>query len=430
MQQKAIIVKRAKKGKDISTNEIEHLAKSSGYEIIDVLSQKRKEDKEYNIGEGKLHDVQIAAKENNADVVIFDNELGPYQMYNIGIYLSDEIEVFDKYTLVLHIFDKRSNDKISQLQVELAQLRYELPRAETKVRLAKRSEHPGFMGLGEYEESRERDIKDRIKNIKEKLEKLEKQHSKRRKKRRDDGFDLVAIAGYTNAGKSTLLRRLSDDHTIDENKELHKDFDPTAESTSNYFTTLDTTTRKMNFEKRDVLLTDTIGFISDLPKWLLDAFNTTLDNIYSADLVLVVADATNDTDDMIDRVSTCYDIITRNSDPSRTITVFNKTDQVSEKELMEKKTILEAIAPNPVCISARKDENISELKQRIHRALPPYEEDRILLPLNNKSMSLVSWLYNNAYVNNCEYTSSNVIIEYQGKKKTIQKVRSKAEDVI
>lgn len=430
MTKKAIIVKRVEKQKNISTNEIEHLAKSLGYEITDVLSQKRKEDKEYNIGEGKLHEVQIAIRENNADVVIFDNKLGPYQMYNVGIYLSDRVEVFDKYTLVLDIFSKRSNDKISQLQVELAQLRYELPRAETKVRLSKRSEHPGFMGLGEYEESREKDIKNRIKNIKQKLEKLEKQHSRRREKRRDEGFDLVSIAGYTNAGKSTLLRRLSKDHTIDENEKLHKDFDPTAESTGKYFTTLDTTTRKMDFEKRDVLLTDTIGFISDLPEWLLDAFNTTLDNMYSADLVLVVADATNNTKDMIDRVSTCYDIITRNNEPSRTITVFNKTDKVSEEELIEKKTILEAIAPNPVCISAKKDKNIRELKQRIHRSLPPYEEDRILLPLNDESMSLVSWLYNNAYVNNCNYTSSNVIIEYQGKEKTIQKVRSKAEDVI
>lgn len=428
VHKKAIIVKRVDKGKNISTKEIKNLAVSAGFNVVETLEQKREEDKKYNIGEGKLHSVQLSANKHNADAIIFDNELGPYQMYNIGIYLSDDIDVYDKYTLVLDIFEQRSTDKKSQLQVELAQLRYELPRAETKVRLAKRSEHPGFMGLGEYEESREKDIKDRIKNIKSQLTKYEDQNSRRRTKRRKDGFDLVAIAGYTNAGKSTLLRKLARDHSVDENRELHEDFSPTAESTDNYFTTLDTITRSMDFEKRDVLLTDTIGFISNLPNWLVNAFNTTLDNIYNADLVLVVADATRDTQDMIDRISTCYDIISENK-TTRTITVFNKSDQVSESELERKKQELEALAPNPIAISAKKNENIDKLKNRIHRALPPFEEDRLLLPMNDESMSLVSWVHNNAYVDSCEYTTSNVILTYRGRDDIIKKIRNKAEEV-
>jgi GTP-binding protein HflX len=317
---------------------------------------------------------------------------------------------------------------MSQLQVELAKLRYELPRAETKVRLSKRSEHPGFMGLGEYEESREKDIKDRIKNIKSKLSKYEDQNARRRSKRKNDGFDMVAIAGYTNAGKSTLLRKLARDHSVNENQKLHNDFDPTAESTNNYFTTLDTVTRRMDFDKRDVLLTDTIGFISDLPNWLVDAFNTTLDNMYSADLVLVVADATEDKNVMLDKISTCYDIISEKN-TSRTITVFNKSDKVSESELQNKKQALEAISPNPIAISAKKDQNIDKLKNRIHRALPPFEEDRLLLPMNNESMSLVSWVHNNAYVDKCEYTTSNVIITYKGRNDVVEKIRQRAEDV-
>lgn len=430
MSKKAIIVQRVDPKSNNDTSEINNLAKSAGYNIKKVLTQSRKEDQEYNIGDGKVHETYQSAEKFDADAIIVDNELDPYQMYNFGIYIRNDIDVFDRYTLILDIFENRATDKKSQLQVELARLRYELPRAETKVRLAKRSEHPGFMGLGEYEESEEEDIKKRIKNIKDKLDHIDNQNKNRRDTRREEGFDIVSIAGYTNAGKSTLLRQLAENHSVDENIKLHDDFNKTAESTGNYFTTLETTTRKMDFNKRDVLLTDTVGFIDDLPDWLINAFDATFNNIYESDLILLVSDITRDLGEIINRISTCHNIMSKNDNPQRVITVFNKCDKLSNNKIQDKIEKLDALAPNPVCVSAENGNNIEMLKSRIHRSLPPFEEDRLLLPLNDRTMSLVSWVYDNANVNRCEYMDQNVLIEYNGRKKVINKAQSKAKNII
>lgn len=429
MRGTAIIVQRVEPFQKPDTSEIEKLTKSAGYNIAAVLTQSREQDKEYNVGQGKVHESNIVAKEHDADVIVVDNKMGPYQMYNYGIYVPNQVEVLDRYSLILDIFEQQANTKKSQLQVELSKLRYELPRAETKVRLAKREEHPGFMGLGEYDEARERGIKNRIKNIKNELSKIEKKNSQRRDQRRESGFDLVAIAGYTNAGKSTLLRRLAEDHSVEENEQIHGDIDPTAESTQRYFTTLDTTTRRMDFDRRNVLLTDTVGFIDDLPEWLIDAFAATFDSIYSADLVMLLVDATEPIEDMRNKIATSHDVMSR-SNSTRILTVFNKIDQIPEDELYRKKGELDALAPNPVLISAKQGTNEEDLKQRIHRALPPFQEDTLLLPLEDETMSLVSWVHDNAHVNDCTYTSENVILDYEGREWVIEKAKSKAGEII
>jgi len=306
-------------------------------------------------------------------------------------------------------------------------LRYELPRAEAKASLARRDERPGFMGLGEYDESREEDIRAQISRIRDELDRIEETEQHRREQRRESGFDLVALAGYTNAGKSTLLRRLATDVDVDENEDVHPDLDITAESEDRLFTTLGTTTRKADMDQRDVLVTDTVGFISDLPHWLVESFKSTLDSVYRADLVLLVVDVSEPTAEIREKLVTSHDTLyERNEAPI--VTVLNKTDQVDDAELREKRAALSALSPNPVAVSARTGANVDALKDRIHAELPDYERERLVLPMTDDTMSVVSWIHDHANVSDVDY-GDQVVIEFEARPSIIEQSRAKAGEL-
>ncbi|MFW6385088.1 MAG: GTPase HflX [Halodesulfurarchaeum sp.] len=422
-----IIAKRVDEG-PADTEEIVQLAKAAGYEVLGECTQARRADPALQLGDGKVEELASLVVETGADTVIFDNRLGPYQTYNLGNRLPKGVEVVDRFKLILDIFGQRARTRKAQLQVELAELRYELPRAEAKVSLAKREERPGFMGLGEYDESRERDIKARISRIRDELEKIEKTESDRRAERRESGFDLVALAGYTNAGKSTLMQALAADLDVGANEELHPDLDPTAERNDSLFTTLGTTTRRLDMDRRDVLLTDTVGFISDLPHWLVESFKSTLESVYQADLVLLVVDVSEPIKEIREKLVTSHDTLyERNEAPI--VTVLNKIDEVDEAILEEKRAALSALAPNPVPVSATAGTNLDRLRERIHEALPERERERLVLPMTDGTMSVVSWVHDNAYVENVEYADEEVVIDFEASPAVVEKSRSKAGEL-
>jgi GTP-binding protein HflX len=427
MTRTAVVAKRVDSGAaDLS--EIRELARAAGYEVVGELTQSREEDAAFMFGEGKVEELAALVLEREADVVVVDNSVGPYQLYNIGTKLPDDIEVIDRFTLILDIFGQRAHTKKAQLQVELAELRYELPRAEAKASLAKRDERPGFMGLGEYDESRERDIKAQIARIKRELDAIADKEETRRRERRESGFDLVALAGYTNAGKSTLMRQLAADLSVDENEDLHPDLDPTAESENRLFTTLGTTTRRAETGTRDILLTDTVGFISDLPHWLVESFQSTLDSVYRADLVLLVVDASEPIEEMREKLITCHDTLyERNEAPI--VTVLNKVDRVDASELDEKARALSALAPNPVFVSGLTGENVDALLDRIDAELPDWQHERLLLPLTDETMSLVSWVYDHANVEEEAYDDDSVTLAFEARPAVVQKARAKASEL-
>jgi GTP-binding protein HflX len=422
----AVVAKRVDSGA-ANTEEIRDLAAAAGYDIVGEVTQTRTEDPAYHMGEGKVTRLANAAAREGATVVIFDNQLGPYQTYNIGNKLPKGVTVMDRFRLILEIFGQRAQTRKAQLQVELAELRYELPRAEAKASLAKRDERPGFMGLGEYDESREEDIKKQIANIRDELKSIEETEQHRRQQRRESGFDLVALAGYTNAGKSTLLRRLADDLEVDENDDLHPDLDATAESEDRLFTTLGTTTRRAEVGKREVLVTDTVGFIQDLPHWLVESFKSTLDSVYRADLVLLVVDVSESIEEIREKLVTSHDTLyERNEAPI--VTVLNKTDKVDDEELRRKRDALSALAPNPVAVSAAEGEHIDVLAERIDAELPDYERERLVLPMTDETMSLVSWIHDHANVETVDY-GEQVVIEFEARPAVVQQSRSKAGDL-
>jgi GTP-binding protein HflX len=423
----AVVAKRVEDG-PADTAEIRELARAAGYDVVGEVTQERTADAALQLGEGRVADLAALVAETDATTVIFDNRLGPYQTFNLGRRLPEGVEVMDRFTLILEIFGQRAQTRKAQLQVELAELRYELPRAEAKASLAKRDERPGFMGLGEYDESRERDIKARISRIRDELENIEKTEQHRRDQRRESGFDLVALAGYTNAGKSTLLRRLATDLDVAENDDLHPDLDPTAESEDRLFTTLGTTTRRMDLERRNVLLTDTVGFVSDLPHWLVESFKSTLDSVYRADLVLLVVDASEPVDEIREKLMTSHDTLyERNEAPI--VTVLNKVDEVSDEALAEKREALTALAPAPVAVSGLAGTNVAELRRRIDDELPPLEHERLVLPMGDDAMSLVSWVHDNAHVRDVDYGDEQVVIDFEARPAFVEQTRSRAGEL-
>ncbi|MDG5775414.1 GTPase HflX [Haloarculaceae archaeon H-GB2-1] len=425
--ERTVVVKRVDEGEP-DTDEIADLARAAGYEVVGTVTQTRREDPALHIGEGKAETVASVVAAEDASVVIFDNQLGPYQTYNLGNKLPDGTELLDRFRLILEIFGQRAQTRKAQLQVELAELRYELPRAEAKASLAKRDERPGFMGLGEYDESREQDIKSQIARIRDELDHIEETEEHRREQRRESGFDLVALAGYTNAGKSTLLRRLAADVDVDENEDVHPDLDTTAESEDRLFTTLGTTTRRADMDQRDVLVTDTVGFISDLPHWLVESFKSTLDSVYRADLVLLVVDVSESVQEIREKLVTSHETLyERNEAPI--VTVLNKTDAVSEEEVQRKCEALSALAPNPITISAREGTNVDALRERIHAELPDFERERLVLPMTDDTMSVVSWIHDNATVESVDY-GDQVVIEFEARPAVVERSRSKAGELV
>jgi GTP-binding protein HflX len=423
-----VVAKRADEP-PVETEEITELVSAAGYEVGRVLTQTRRADPALQFGEGKVAELVAAVEATGARTVVFDNRLGPYQTYNLGQQMPEGVRVIDRFRLILDIFGQRAQTRKAQLQVELAELRYELPRAETKTSLAKRDEHPGFMGLGEYDESREQDIKHRISNIRSELERIEKTEKHRRNQRRESGFDLVALAGYTNAGKSTLLQALAEDLEVGENEERHPDLDTTAEAQDRLFTTLGTTTRRMELDRRDVLLTDTVGFISDLPHWLVESFKSTLESVYRADLILLVVDVNESVEEIREKLVTSHDTLyERNEAPI--VTVLNKTDEVSDEELAEKQAALSALASNPVPVSAAERRNLDRLKRRIDDALPDHQRERLVLPLSEDAMSVVSWVHDHAHVDDVTYDGDQVTIEFEARPAIVEQSRAKASDLV
>jgi GTP-binding protein HflX len=180
-------------------------------------------------------------------------------------------------------------------------------------------------------------------------------------------------------------------------------------------------------DRRDVLVTDTVGFISDLPHWLVESFKSTLDAVYRADLVLLVVDVSEPIDEIRDKVVTSHDTLyERNEAPI--VTVLNKVDTVPEAEVERKREALAALAPNPVAVSGREGIGISELEARIERELPPYERERLVLPMTDGTMSLVSWIHDHARVDDVDY-GDQVVVDFEAQPAIVERARSRAGEL-
>ena len=363
-------------------DELAFLAKTAGAKPLRNFTQKLKHpDNKTFLGKGKIEEVRLFAEENDIKLIIFDDDLNPSQIRNIEKLFGEETKILDRSNLILDIFASRAQTAQARTQVELAQYQYLLPRLTRMwTHLERQKGGIGMRGPGETQiETDRRIINDKIALLKKKLVKIDKQSTTRRKGR--EHLIRVALIGYTNAGKSTLMNKLAKSEVFAENK---------------LFATLDTTVRKVVIGNLPFLLTDTVGFIRKLPHQLVESFKSTLDEVREADLLIHLVDiASPYFEDHIEVVNQTLAELKVGDKP--TLLVFNKIDAYTfiEKEdddltpvLPEnlsledlKKTWMAKMEGNAMFISALNKTHFDELKDEMYSRIKQLHEIRY--PYNN-----------------------------------------------
>jgi len=428
----AIVAARADE-RPVDTDEIRALTEAAGYEVRGAVTQARAEDPGTYFGRGKVADLSARVAEADADLVAVDAELTPRQTTDLREALPARTGVFDRYRLVLAVFADRANARRAQLQTELARLRYDRPRLK---------ERSDVQALNKYvEKGTPLDgVRNRIADLERTLDDLPHPAEQHRAERREQGFDLVTLAGYTNAGKSTLLHRLADDLTLGgtgggggpgpHERDTHPDAaTETAVIRDRLFETLETTTRRATIDGRRLLCTDTVGFVADLPHWLVESFSETLSDAAAADAVVLVADASDPPPELREKVEVALDVLDEQGvDESAVVTALNKVDLLDDGALAERREAVADLAPDPIPVSVREGTNCDRLRAAVTGRLPTERAD-LRLPNCDEAMGIVSRAHDRAVVESVEYGPERVTLSVSGRPSVVEQLRADAEAV-
>ncbi|MCL2498969.1 MAG: GTPase HflX [Defluviitaleaceae bacterium] len=393
---RAILVGVGDKGNE-TLEELRQLSDTAGFITIGTLYQPRaKSDKATYLGQGRLHDLVLEVQRLNADTVIFDDELTPAQIRNIQKVLG-KTEIIDRTALILDIFSGRASTHEGRLQVELAQAKYMLPRMTGFWTHLNRMGGGGAGGggarRGEGETQLEVDrriLRKRVDELEREIDKVKARREVQRTQRERANIPVVALVGYTNAGKSTLMNRLSGSDVLAEDK---------------LFATLDPVSRRVNYGSGEFLLVDTVGFIHKLPHDLVNAFRATLEETKYADLLIHVVDASSDErEKQMEVVGTVLKELGAGSNP--TLLAFNKCDVINDtNDIPRSKNPGESV----IVISAKTGMGMDALKKAVTQALSNLRTAiKILLPLNAGAM--VSRIYEVGKVEECEYREDGIYL--------------------
>lgn len=381
-----------------SMSELEELVKACQMLPIGSIVQNLKEiNSAFYVGSGKLEEIKDKINELHPDLVVFNNELSPSQLKNLELKL--DIQILDRTSIILNIFALRAKTNEAKMQVEIAKLRYMLPRLSgLHLSLGRQGGGSGFSNKGSGEKQIELDrriIEDRISKLNKELSEIETRRNIQRRKRSDSQIPLVSLVGYTNAGKSTLLNALVDLSLSDESKKVYEE--------DMLFATLETSIRKIKIKDgKEFLLSDTVGFIRELPHMLIKAFRSTLDEVKNSDLLLHVVDFSDEDYEENIRVtnSTLKEI---GADNIPVIYVFNKCDKVND-------TKLPYVDGNKVCISAKNNIGINELINVIsNNIFKGYVTCKMQIPF--KRGDIVSYLKEKYDFISTQYTNDGTLIE-------------------
>lgn len=381
-----------------SMSELEELVKACQMQPIGSVVQNLKEiNSAFYIGSGKLEEIKDKINELQPDLVVFNNELSPSQLKNLELKL--DIQILDRTSIILNIFALRAQTNEAKMQVEIAKLRYMLPRLSgLHLSLGRQGGGSGFSNKGSGEKQIELDrriIEDRISKLNKELSELDTRRNIQRRKRSDSQIPLVSLVGYTNAGKSTLLNTLVDLSLSDDSKKVYEE--------DMLFATLETSIRKIKIKDgKEFLLSDTVGFIRELPHMLIKAFRSTLDEVKNSDLLLHVIDFSDEDYEENIRVtnSTLKEIGAENIP---VIYVFNKCDKVND-------TKLPYVDGNKVYISAKNNIGINELINVIsNNIFREYVTCKMEIPF--KRGDIVSYLKEKYDFISTQYTNNGTLIE-------------------
>ncbi|MGQ9798877.1 MAG: GTPase HflX [Ignavibacterium sp.] len=384
-------------------DELEKLADTAGAEtIFKVIQSKRGIDPAFYIGKGKAEELAQLIELNEINIVIFDDDLSPVQVRNLEKLFNRK--VIDRSGLILDIFASRAKTKEAKTQVELAQLQYMLPRlTRAWTHLSKQYGGIGTKGPGETQiETDRRLIRTRISVLKDKLEKIEAHRQTQSSGRKN--FVKIAIAGYTNAGKSTLFNLLTQANVFAEDK---------------LFATLDSTTRALEIdETQKILISDTVGFIRKLPAHLVASFKSTLNEVREADIILHVIDLSHPYYE--DHIKVVDETLKEfGSADKRVIKVFNKVDLIKDKSIID---YVKNVYKESVLISASRGINISSLRGMIKKILDEnIIEEKIELPIN--AFKKASQIHNFADVLKTNYDEDKIQITYRTSKQNAEKIK-------
>ena len=395
VQERAVLVglnadcfTKAQTATDETLEELEALLETAGgFCTGKVLQNRHTPDPHSFIGEGKAQEVRMLVEATASTMVVFDNELSPGHIRALEEILG--VTVLDRSALILDIFAQRAKTKEGRLQVELAQYQYLLPRLSGMGKsLSRQGGGIGTRGPGETKlESDRRHIRERITRLQHELEQVRHVRSVQRERRMKNSVPVVAIVGYTNAGKSTLLNQLTD-AGIPANNRL--------------FDTLDTTSRQLTVsDNLDVVLSDTVGFIAKLPHHLVDAFRATLEELEYADLLLHVIDASDPNRE--EHIEVVDKLIAKLAKPgTKVLRCYNKADLVESTDI--------PIGEDVVKMSARHGYGMAQLLQAIENALG-HSRHHVVLTLPYSQGGLVDTLHKNAQVKGVEYTGEGIVVE-------------------
>ncbi len=367
------------------TREIEALLESAGHRVAGRIVQRRAHpDPQTFVGRGKLAEIKDRVAQDAVSVVVFNGELRPTMHYHLEQEL--EVECYDRLRVLLELFAQRAATREAKLQVELALLHYEVPLLREWIHVADIGERPGFMAGGELRvDAYYETVKRRLKKIKDELETIRRERDVRRQLRKERGYHLVALAGYANAGKSSLLNALAHEHVVVD---------------ARMFSTLSTTTRTLPGIHRRILLTDTVGFVDGVPFWMIEAFNATLEEIFQADLVLLLVDASDPVEEIRRKVRLAARTLLPKVSVDVVLPVLTKVDLLPADTLAGKVLLLtesEFHRP-PLLLSARTGEGLDDLRATIQDAFAYPIEIRLVLPLDPESEGKLHWLHEHADV--------------------------------